>query len=62
MSLNLDGDLKINIFFFKDTMASRLTLNCNPSYVCPQEVNDLPTTVISVWDDSALSQQVKRPV
>ena len=40
-------------------LASRLTLNCTPSYVKPHLVNDLPVTIIDVWDDCALSQQVK---
>lgn len=40
-------------------LASRLALNCHPNYVQPQQVNDLPVTIINVWDDSALSQQVK---
>ena len=43
-------------------LASRLTLNCTPSYVRPDQVNDLPVTVIDVWDDCALSQDVKEDV
>jgi len=43
-------------------LASRLTLNCTPSYVKPHLVNDLPVTIIDVWDDCALSQQVKDDV
>ena len=39
-------------------LASRLSINCTPSYVQPQQVNDLPITIINVWDDCALSQQV----
>ena len=39
-------------------LASRLTLNCTPSFVQPQLVNDLPVTIIDVWDNCALSQQV----
>ena len=43
-------------------LASRLTLNCTPSFVQPHLVNDLPVTVLDVWDDCALSQQVKDDV
>merc|ERR1719323_373475 len=43
-------------------LASRLTLNCTPSFVQPDLVNDLPVTVLDVWDDCALSQQVKDDV
>lgn len=43
-------------------LASRLTLNCTPSFVQPQLVNDLPVTIIDVWDNCALSQQVKDDV
>ena len=39
-------------------LASRLTLNCTPAFVQPHLVNDLPVTIIDVWDDCALSQQV----
>ena len=39
-------------------LASRLTLNCTPSFVQPHLVNDLPVTILDVWDDCALSQQV----
>ena len=39
-------------------LASRLTLNCTPAFVQPNLVNDLPVTIIDVWDDCALSQQV----
>ena len=38
-------------------LASRLTLNCTPSFVQPHLVNDLPVTILDVWDDCALSQQ-----
>ena len=38
----------------------RLTLNCTPAYVKPHLVNDLPVTVIDVWDSCALSQQVRQ--
>ena len=40
-------------------LASRLTLNCTPSNVKSDLVNDLPVTVIDVYDDCALSQTVK---
>jgi len=44
------------------TLASRLTLNCTPAYVKPHLVNELPVTIIDVWDSCALSQQVKEDV
>ena len=50
------------LFAQQEAMAARLSLNCSRSYVQPQEVNDLPTTIISVWDHSALSQDVKDDV
>ncbi len=40
-------------------IASRLAINCTPSYVQPHMVNDLPVTVMDVFDESALSQEVK---
>ena len=40
-------------------LASRLALNCTPAYVKPQLLNELPVTIIDVWDSCALSQQVK---
>lgn len=40
-------------------LASRLCLNCTPCYVKPHLVNDLPVTILSVWDDCALSQSAK---
>ena len=43
----------------QSVLASRLSVNCAPSYVQPHMVNDLPVTIIDVWDESALSQQVK---
>lgn len=43
-------------------LASRLTLNCTPAFVQPHLVNDLPVTIIDVWDDCALSPQVKEDV
>ncbi len=57
--LNLNVSL---ITFFQDELASRLSLNCSPAYVQPQKVNDLPVTIINVWDDSALSQQVRKQI
>ena len=44
------------------TLASRLSINCTPAYVKPHLVNDLPVTVLNVWDHSALSQEVKEEV
>lgn len=40
-------------------LASRLTLNCLPCHVSPQKVNDLPITIIDVFDKCALSQGVR---
>jgi len=40
-------------------LASRLTLNCVPCHVEPQKVNDLPVTIIDVFDGCALSQGVR---
>ncbi|XP_076350172.1 maspardin-like isoform X1 [Tachypleus tridentatus] len=39
-------------------LASRLTLNCMNCYVEPQKLSDIPMTIISVFDESALSQSV----
>jgi len=44
------------------TLASRLCLNCTPAYVKPDLVQELPVTIIDVWDSCALSQQVKEDV
>lgn len=43
----------------RSELASRLTLNCLNSYVEPQKLNGIPTTLIDVFDDCALSQPVK---
>jgi len=40
-------------------LASRLTLTCAPSHVEPQNVNDLPVTIIDVFDKCALTQEVR---
>ncbi|KAL0869915.1 hypothetical protein ABMA27_006112 [Loxostege sticticalis] len=40
-------------------LASRLTLNCTPSYVKPQVLSNLPITIMDVWDECALSAQVR---
>jgi len=40
-------------------LASRLTLNCQPCHVIPQKVNDIPVTIIDVFDKCALSQEVR---
>ncbi|CAG9564005.1 unnamed protein product [Danaus chrysippus] len=40
-------------------LASRLTLNCTPSYVQPQILGDIPITIMDVWDDGALSSRVR---
>jgi len=43
----------------QSVLASRLQINCQPSYVQPHLVNDLPVTIITVFDESALSEEVK---
>lgn len=43
----------------RSELASRLTLNCLDSYVEPQKLAGIPTTIIDVFDDCALSQPVK---
>ncbi|XP_031765719.1 maspardin-like [Galleria mellonella] len=43
-------------------LASRLTLNCSPSYVQPQQLNNIPITIMDVWDESALSSQVREDI
>lgn len=40
-------------------LASRLTLNCTPCYVQPQTLLNVPITILDVWDDSALSSNVR---
>jgi len=40
-------------------LASRLTLTCAPAHVEPQNVNDLPVTIIDVFDECALTQEVR---
>lgn len=40
-------------------LASRLSINCAPSFVRPGLVQDYPVTVIDVFDESALSDEVK---
>ncbi|CAG9795772.1 unnamed protein product [Diatraea saccharalis] len=40
-------------------LASRLTLNCSPHYVKPHLLKDIPVTVMDVWDENALSAQVR---
>jgi len=40
-------------------LASRLTLTCTPAHVEPQNVNDLPVTIIDVFDECALTQEVR---
>jgi len=37
-------------------MASRLTLSSAPGYVTPQHINDLPVTIIDVFDGCSLTQ------
>ena len=37
----------------------RLSINCAPAYVRPQDIDELPITVIDVWDESALTNQVE---
>uniref|UniRef100_A0A0E9WSL5 Maspardin n=1 Tax=Anguilla anguilla TaxID=7936 RepID=A0A0E9WSL5_ANGAN len=40
-------------------LASRLTLNCQNSYVEPHKIKDVAVTIIDVFDQSALSHEVK---
>jgi maspardin len=40
------------------TLASRLAINCATCQVQPNNISDLPMTIINVWDQSALSDQV----
>ncbi|XP_049877009.1 maspardin-like [Pectinophora gossypiella] len=40
-------------------LASRLTLNCTPMYVQPDLLNHLPVTILDVWDECALSSNVR---
>jgi len=40
-------------------LASRLTLNTAPAHVEPQAVNDLPVTIMDVFDECALTQEVR---
>ena len=43
----------------QSVLASRLAVNCAPCYVQPHLVNDLPISILNVWDDSALSDQAR---
>uniref|UniRef100_A0A3Q1GL79 SPG21 abhydrolase domain containing, maspardin n=1 Tax=Acanthochromis polyacanthus TaxID=80966 RepID=A0A3Q1GL79_9TELE len=40
-------------------LASRLTLNCQNSYVEPHKIKDVAVTIIDVFDQSALSLEAK---
>lgn len=40
-------------------LASRLTINSAPAHVEPQNVNDLPVTILDVFDECALTQEVR---
>lgn len=40
-------------------LASRLTLNCQNSYVEPHKIRDVPVTIMDVFDQSALSTEAK---
>lgn len=55
--------LTINFFqlesLTQSELASRLTLNCTPCYITPQSLNNIPITVMDVWDESALSSRVR---
>ena len=46
----------------QSSLASRLSVNCSPSYVQPHLVNDLPVTVLNSWDEGALSEETKEDV
>lgn len=41
-------------------LASRLTLNCINSYVEPQKLQEIPMTIIDVFDHCAISERVKQ--
>jgi len=43
----------------QEELASRLTLTCAPAHVEPQNVNDLMVTIIDVFDDCSLVQEVR---
>uniref|UniRef100_A0A8C4XHZ6 SPG21 abhydrolase domain containing, maspardin n=3 Tax=Erpetoichthys calabaricus TaxID=27687 RepID=A0A8C4XHZ6_ERPCA len=40
-------------------LASRLTLNCQNSYVEPHKIKDVAVTIMDVFDQSALSSEAK---
>uniref|UniRef100_A0A8C6QMM5 Maspardin n=1 Tax=Nannospalax galili TaxID=1026970 RepID=A0A8C6QMM5_NANGA len=40
-------------------LASRLTLNCQNSYVEPHKIRNIPVTIMDVFDESALSTEAK---
>lgn len=40
-------------------LASRLTLNCTNSYIEPQKLRSISTTIMDVFDECALSQRVR---
>ncbi len=47
------------------TLASRLSINCASSSGAPsmpEDAADLPVTIVDVWDESALTEQVKESV
>ncbi|XP_074595299.1 maspardin-like [Brevipalpus obovatus] len=41
-------------------LASRLTLNCISSYVQPQKLQNIPITILDVFDHCAISERVKQ--
>ncbi|XP_064578002.1 maspardin [Zonotrichia leucophrys gambelii] len=63
----LDPEMADGIDFMVDRLeslgqselASRLTLNCQNSYVEPHKIRDIPVTIMDVFDQSALSTEAK---
>ncbi|XP_013187612.2 maspardin [Amyelois transitella] len=43
-------------------LASRLTLNCTPCFVQPEHLKNIPITIMDVWDESALSSEVRENI
>ncbi|GAB6031233.1 hypothetical protein CHUAL_009045 [Chamberlinius hualienensis] len=63
----LEADIAESMDFMVDKLnglnqqelASRLTLNCSNCYVQPHKLQHIPMTVIDVFDECALTQQVR---
>ncbi|XP_046862654.1 maspardin-like [Xenia sp. Carnegie-2017] len=66
-SKKVDPDIADSIDFMvenldsleRNSLASRLTLNCLSSYIEPQKLANIPLTIIDVFDECALSEEVK---